>query len=207
MPAAAQNTTHNATGSPTLSTKDRLDDRRYVVTGSRAYTVGTQAGRFPAMGFHTRGPQDPAKICPSSPDEAPKRCDDTAYGKGQGGQLRYEIHVPAGAAQTIWFAAAGSDKGYEAARDEFDAALADPEALLQQKVADRQALQDYTQLDIPGDRQLQESIDWSKQNLADAVQYVEDAEIRETNAGEDYPPPGGTVEEMRFLGAGWPDYP
>ena len=26
---------------------DRLDDRRYV--------VGTQAGRFPAMGFHTRG--------------------------------------------------------------------------------------------------------------------------------------------------------
>ena len=366
LPAAAQgtqSTTDDATGSPTLSTKDRLDDRRYVVTGSQAYTVGTQAGRFPAMGFHTRGemagvwspplklldgiwfgiddewigpadqftsgygyakmdlpdrdgleisrtdfvpdgsraalfgltftapdaeqnftlkvdahselmnsypwgetepsqldynlrdqastetgtlvfreqgtpevknaaehdwaavvgsalapsgsetgedfrgPQDPAKVCPPSPDEAPKRCDDTEYGKGRGGQLRYEINVPAGTTQTVWFAVAGSDKGYEAARGEFDAALADPDALLQQKVADRLALQDYTQLDIPGDRQLQESIDWSKQNLADAVQYVEDAEIRETNAGENYPPPEGTVDEMRFLGAGWPDYP
>ncbi|CAN5687873.1 hypothetical protein BH24ACT22_BH24ACT22_20220 [soil metagenome] len=58
VPAAAQNTqstTDDAIGAPTLSTKDRLDERRYVVTGSRAYTVGTQAGRFPAMGFHTRG--------------------------------------------------------------------------------------------------------------------------------------------------------
>ena len=34
---------------------DRLDDRRYVAVGTRAYVVGTQAGRFPAMGFHTRG--------------------------------------------------------------------------------------------------------------------------------------------------------
>ena len=302
LPAAAQgtqSTTDDATGSPTLSTKDRLDDRRYVVTGSRAYTVGTQAGQFPAMGFHTRGemagvwsppiklldgiwfgiddewigpadkftsgygyanmqlpgrdgleisrtdfvpddgraalfgltftatrrgtklhpesgrplrayellslgrdetlsarlqppgpsirrkrhaglsraghagsrgtppehdwaavvgsnlapsgsetgedfrgPQDPAKICPPSPDEAPKRCDDTAYGKGRGGQLRYEINIPAGTTQTVWFAVAGSDKGYEAARGEFDAALSDPDALLQQKVADRLALQD-----------------------------------------------------------------
>lgn len=42
-------------GAPTHSTFDRFDDRRYVVTGERAYVVGTQAGRFPAMGFHTRG--------------------------------------------------------------------------------------------------------------------------------------------------------
>ena len=41
--------------SPTLSVSDRLDDRRYVTTGTRAYEVGTEAGRFPAMGFHTRG--------------------------------------------------------------------------------------------------------------------------------------------------------
>lgn len=363
VPAAAQDKTDDTTGSPTLSTKDRLDDRRYVVTGSRAYTVGTEAGRFPAMGFHTRGemsgiwappiklldgiwfgiddewigpaerftsgygyanmdlpgheglevsrtdfvpdgsraalfgltftapdaeqnftlkvdahselmssypwgetkpsqldynlkdqvtaesgtlvfreqgkpkvknaaehawaavvgsslapsgsetgknfrgPQDPAKICPPSPDEAPERCDDTGYGKGQGGQLRYEINIPAGTTQTVWFAVAGSDRGYGEARSEFDAALADPDGLLQQKVADRLALEEYTQLDIPGDRQLQESIDWSKQNLADAVQYVEDAQIRETNAGEKYPKPEGTLEEMRFLGAGFPDYP
>ena len=40
---------------PERSATDRLDDRRYVVTGPRAYVVGTQAGRYPAMGFHTRG--------------------------------------------------------------------------------------------------------------------------------------------------------
>ncbi|MBA2794679.1 MAG: glycogen debranching protein, partial [Thermoleophilaceae bacterium] len=44
-----------ALAAPTLSTSDRLDERRYVATGSRAYVVGTEAGRFPAMGFHTRG--------------------------------------------------------------------------------------------------------------------------------------------------------
>ena len=41
--------------SPTLSTSDRLDDRRFVAAGDRAYEVGTEAGRYPAMGFHTRG--------------------------------------------------------------------------------------------------------------------------------------------------------
>ena len=40
---------------PELSATDRLDDRRYVATGPRAYVVGTEAGRYPAMGFHTRG--------------------------------------------------------------------------------------------------------------------------------------------------------
>ncbi len=41
--------------SPELSVTDRLNDRRYVATGPRAYMVGTEAGRYPAMGFHTRG--------------------------------------------------------------------------------------------------------------------------------------------------------
>jgi hypothetical protein len=51
LPAAAQ----SIPDSPTLSTTDRLDDRRFVTTGGRAYEVGTEAGRYPAMGFHTRG--------------------------------------------------------------------------------------------------------------------------------------------------------
>jgi len=38
-----------------LSTSNRLDDRRFVTSGPRAYDVGTEAGRYPAMGFHTRG--------------------------------------------------------------------------------------------------------------------------------------------------------
>src|SRR5918911_65274 len=51
LPAAAQ----SVPDSPTLSTTDRLDERRFVVAGPRAYEVGTEAGRYPAMGFHTRG--------------------------------------------------------------------------------------------------------------------------------------------------------
>ena len=51
LPAAAR----SVPDSPTLSTTSRLDDRRFVTTGDRAYEVGTEAGRYPAMGFHTRG--------------------------------------------------------------------------------------------------------------------------------------------------------
>jgi hypothetical protein len=38
-----------------LSTTDRLDARRFVTAGPRAYDIGTEGGRYPAMGFHTRG--------------------------------------------------------------------------------------------------------------------------------------------------------
>ena len=41
--------------SPELSETDRLPDRRIVVTGDRAWMLGTADGRFPAAGFHTRG--------------------------------------------------------------------------------------------------------------------------------------------------------
>src|SRR5918997_516258 len=54
IPAAAQ-VALPSEQSPTLSVSDRLDDRRYAATGTRGYVVGTEAGRFPAMGFHTRG--------------------------------------------------------------------------------------------------------------------------------------------------------
>ncbi|WP_375426517.1 glycogen debranching protein [uncultured Friedmanniella sp.] len=41
--------------SPELSETSRLADRRTVVTGDRAWVLGTADGRFPAAGFHTRG--------------------------------------------------------------------------------------------------------------------------------------------------------
>ena len=44
-----------AQAASTLSTSDRLDDRRYVASGERAYVVGSEAGRFPASGWHIRG--------------------------------------------------------------------------------------------------------------------------------------------------------
>jgi hypothetical protein len=53
IPASAQTAPQDSP--TTLSVSDRLDERRYVTTGTRAYEVGTEAGRYPAMGFHTRG--------------------------------------------------------------------------------------------------------------------------------------------------------
>ena len=41
--------------SPTLSVSSNLANRRYVAAGDRAYDMGSEDGRYPAMGFHTRG--------------------------------------------------------------------------------------------------------------------------------------------------------
>ena len=40
---------------PPNSETSRLSDRRFVVTGDRAWALGTADGRYPAAGFHTRG--------------------------------------------------------------------------------------------------------------------------------------------------------
>ena len=44
-----------ASATPTLSVSSQLDLRRYAAAGDRAYELGTEDGRYPAMGFHTRG--------------------------------------------------------------------------------------------------------------------------------------------------------
>jgi hypothetical protein len=79
------------------------------------------------LGPDFRGPQDPATICPASnsPDAQPARCDDTAYGKGTGGQLSYRVQVPAGS-RTVWFAVSGSDNGLDDALAMQRRALDDP---------------------------------------------------------------------------------
>ena len=66
-----------------------------------------------------------------------------------------------------------------------------PGAALRAKIREREALQRHTQLDLPGDPLLARGIDWSKQNLADSVQEARDLEIREVNAGKNYPPAEG----------------
>jgi hypothetical protein len=48
-------TTPSSSGYPTRSTTENLALKRYVVTGDRAYIVGTQDGGFPGMGFHIKG--------------------------------------------------------------------------------------------------------------------------------------------------------
>ncbi|HET9421068.1 MAG TPA: glycogen debranching protein [Nocardioides sp.] len=161
------------------------------------------------LGPNHRGPQDPAVICPASgtPDPQPERCDDTAYGAGTGGVLRYDVPVTADKPVTVWFAVAGSDNGLADARASYDEALADPRALLADKVHARRAIDRRTQVDIPGDRRLERSIRWSKQNLADSVQESHDLRLRWVDAGKQFPEPVGTLPTARWLGAGWPDYP
>jgi hypothetical protein len=41
--------------SPELSETSRLSERRFVVTGDRAWALGAADGSYPASGFHTRG--------------------------------------------------------------------------------------------------------------------------------------------------------
>ena len=53
----------------------------------------------------------------------------------------------------------------------------------------------------------EQSIAWSKQNLADSVQEAHDLQLRPVKEGRVYPAPVGTLAKARWLGAGWPDYP
>ncbi|MCW2539895.1 MAG: hypothetical protein JWN95_1620 [Frankiales bacterium] len=162
-----------------------------------------------ALGPNFRGPQSADVTCPASGPNAPEqpaRCDDTAYGKGTGGQLNYQVHVRKGTS-TIWFAVGGSDQGLAAATQAQRTALANPAKLLAIKKAQRQQVNSHTDVSLPGDPLLQQSVAWSKQNLADSVQQANDLQVRVSNAGTVYPPPSGTVAQARWIGAGWPDYP
>jgi hypothetical protein len=107
----------------------------------------------------------------------------------------------------VWFTIAGSDHGPAAARAEYRKAAKDPVAALRSKVDARLSLARNTVVDLPGDRALQQSVEWSKQNLADSVQEAHDLALRDTDEGRAYPDPAGTLAEARWYGAGFPDYP
>ena len=79
-----------------------------AVVGASRPAAGGETG----SGF--RGPQEPPVVCPPSGEgqpDPPTRCDDTAYGKGAGGRLRYELSIPPGQTRTLWIAVAGSERG------------------------------------------------------------------------------------------------
>ena len=158
------------------------------------------------LGSGFRGPQEPPVICPVSGDP-PDRCDDTGFGKGTGGRLTYEVRLREDRPVTVWIAIAGSDRGLGDARSTLDKALRNPEQLLARKVAHRTQLANNTVVDLPDDRLLQRSVEWSKQNLADSVQEVRDLALRVTHEGREYPEPAGILDRAGWLGAGWPDYP
>lgn len=160
----------------------------------------TPAGH--ALGAGMRGPQGDV-ICG---DPTPAVCDDGPYGRGTGGRLTYDVAV-GGSARTVWFAVAGSDQGLAPAQAELARALHDPAGALAAKTAARVAVARHSRVDLPGDRLLQQSVEWSKQNLADSVQESRDLHVFASNQGTEYPPPAGVVDRARWIGAGWPDYP
>lgn len=162
-----------------------------------------------ALGKNFRGPQDPAVVCPASGPKAPAapaRCDDTAYGKGTGGQLAYRLRLRAGEPTTVWFGVGGSRSGTAGAQQALAKVLADPGAALAAKVRGRERLADRTDVSLPGDPLVEQSVAWSKQMLAASVQRSDDVALRVVNAGKAYPAPVATLDSMRWIGAGWPDY-
>jgi hypothetical protein len=169
-----------------------------------ASTMDPVAGETGASPNEYRGPQG-TNVCTA--EEPPSACDDGPFGKGKGGQLRYEVTVPGGGSRTLWVAVAGSDEGEAAARGELEAALSDPEEELAAKVAERERWGRWTQLSLPGDSRLKRAVDWGKQNILDLTRVAEDLEIRWTDQGKQFPPPEGTVARARWVGAGFPDYP
>ncbi|MGW7681929.1 glycogen debranching protein [Kribbella sp. NPDC054772] len=185
-------------GTPAYPNAPAHDYAAFV--GSSLHPTGYQPGP------DHRGPQDPAVICPKD-GTTPARCDDSLTGKGTGGRLTYDVPLAAGEQKTIWFAVAGSDEGSQAAQREYGKALSNPEKLLRAKSAARQQVDAQSAVDLPGDRLLQRSVEWSKQNLADSVQQANNLQIRDVNEGKDFPAPAGKVQTARWFGAGFPDYP
>ena len=134
-------------------------------------------------------------------------CDEGPFGKGTGGQLRYELTIPAGGERTLWIGVAGSDEGEQQARAELRKALEDPAARAGRQAARRERWARYSKVSLPGDQRLAEAIDWGKQNLLDLTQTRGRPEVRDVDEGKAYPPPAGTVAQARWFGAGYPDYP
>jgi hypothetical protein len=174
-----------------------------LVASNRTPSSGTAA----ATGGNFRGPQ-PGTVCAANDSTSePSSCDDGPFGKGTGGQLDYSVSLPAHGSTTLWIAAAGSDQGMSDAKAQLAGAIANPDRELQDKMASRNALAQNTVVSLPGDRVLQNAVQWGKQNLADLTQSASNLQIRWTNQGTQYPAALGTVAHAKWFAAGFPDYP
>jgi hypothetical protein len=155
------------------------------------------------------GPFGAGRRCAAGQDPVvpkPSQCDDGPFGRGTGGQLRYRVKLKPNRSTTLWIAVAGSENSVGEARREFRRLIANPERKLARKRAKRERLGRWSQVDLPGNRLLQDSIDWGKQNLADLTQTATDLEIRWTNEGKEWTFEGA-VPRITWVGAGFPDYP
>jgi len=214
-------TTPNA--SENLPDKGTFDGRNLVFTDDGALSVGPvhhyaavvgMAGMPPssgAIGNQFYGPQ-PGHRCTGNEtgapaDPKPPACDDGPFGRGIGGELTYRVQLPTSGSRTVWLGVAGSDTGLPEAQQQLSQALVNPAGQLATKVASRTQLAQQSSLSLPGDPDVQQAVDWGKQNLADLTLSARNLQVRWTNQGKQFPAPLGTVPSATWIGAGYPDYP
>ena len=204
--------TRGAFNGDTLEFRDTGEHRRQVahaLHGDRR--LEPHAARRRARAPASTGPTAPAGPAQRRPDAGapmPSDCDDGPFGRGTGGRLRYRVRDPRRAAR-----AHDLDRrrrlGPVARRRARRAPRPDrrPRGAAAGEDAPRARRSgDNTQLDLPGDRRLQDSIEWGKQNLADLTQAATDLEIRWTNEGKEWTS-RAACPRVGWVGAGFPDYP
>jgi hypothetical protein len=178
---------------------------------NHSYTALVGSDRKPESGTTGTGHYGPfgaGRVCPTPerPEPMPSECDDGPFGRGAGGQLRYEVKLDGHGSETLWIAVAGSENSPREASRELAKLSNEPQRLLAAKRADRAALGRWSKVVLPGNRLLQDSIEWGKQNLADLTQTATDLDIRWTNQGKEWTH-RGNVGRVGWVGAGFPDYP
>src|SRR5580704_16265956 len=148
----------------------------------------------------------PASTATGSGDWGPTSPTDQAtFGtKGEGGQLTWNLAVPA-AGRTLWLGVSGSQNGSASASQALQQALANPAALLDSKISERDSVAAQTSLQVP-DSGVQQALLWSKLNLSDPNPTIENAAIRDVKASTVYPAPLATVPQLSAIDAAYPDY-
>ena len=138
----------------------------------------------------------------------PSACDDGPFGNGAGGQLRYRVTVkPRDARDGLDRASPARTRACRRRAASSPARCATPAACSPQKAASRAELAQRSQLDLPGDRQLQEAVDWGKQNIADLTQTATDLRIRFVDQGKQYPRAGHDAARGHVRRRGLPGLP
>jgi hypothetical protein len=211
---ATPNASENAPDTAAFDTRRLVfrDTGRFTgEAANHSYTAIVGSNRQPLAGTTGAGHYGPfgaGRRCTADqkPEPMPRECDDGPFGDGTGGQLRYRIGLQAQRPKTVWIAVAGSENSPEQARRHFDRLIRRPARKLARKQVARERLGRWSRLRLPGNRPLQRSINWGKQNLADLTQVATGLEIRWTNEGKEWTFEG-TVPRVRWVGAGFPDYP
>jgi hypothetical protein len=131
-----------------------------------SYTAIVGSDRRPAGGETGPGHYGPfgaGRSCAADqmPAPMPSECDDGPFGRGTGGQLRYDVRLKPDRPTTLWIAVAGSENSVGEAKREFRRLTADPERRLARKRAEREALGRWSRVELPGNEQLADSIDWA----------------------------------------------